>query len=211
VKDADEINLDELLDEQQKETQFATLEAIPDKPELFKITPWFPKRGCACQFALVIEKKNIQKLTRTGHRHPCCGKLLRVVEVEIKADSVMPLNEVLADLSRRASLQSPTRRAPAGRQQVARRRWTARSFRFQPLPIIIGDGPPTGWSGGDGDGDGDGDGYGDGYGNSQDYDECLDYCVSVCAQRKISGGMSPGQANRECEIECNGMCAHWMS
>jgi hypothetical protein len=75
------MNLDELLATQESSGQTATIEAVMDKPTHVKVTPWVEGRGCLCHLAIVIPKKAVKKVIPTGQKHPCCGKVLSVVEV----------------------------------------------------------------------------------------------------------------------------------
>jgi hypothetical protein len=49
-----DISLEELLAEQSKIVTFATIEAVPEKADFVKVTPWTLGRGCMCRFALEV-------------------------------------------------------------------------------------------------------------------------------------------------------------
>jgi hypothetical protein len=161
--DKEEITLAALLQEQEKKTLLATAEAVPGKPDMVKVTPWVPGRGCACQFAMVFQKTSIKKLTRTAHRHYCCGKMLSVVELEIKENAVVPLHEVFAAMARRAAVTAMPPRRPTSRFPFFLGRAGSRlprGFPRQDARFWL----PIEWTVG-GDGDGDGDGFGNLHGN----------------------------------------------
>ena len=149
-----DVGLDELLEIQKRQTLFATVEAVPEKSNAVKVTPWYPGRGCACGSSLVVDKKSIKKLTRTGRRHFCCGKLLSVVEIEIDVDAVMPLHEVFVLLARRAATKTRLRRRRVKRK-FRRGVGPIRAYLDTVLPIEK-------TTGGDGDGDGGNDYHGGG-------------------------------------------------
>jgi hypothetical protein len=166
-KKSADVTVEQLLEIQKRETLLATLEAVPEKPNLVKVTPWFPGRGCACSSSLVVEKRSIKKLTRTGRRHFCCGKLLTVVEVEIDGKAVISLSEVFALVIRRAAAGSRLRRRRVYRKG-RRVRDPVRAYFAKALPIDKtkdGDddgGVDGGDFGGGGDDGGDDDGGDDG-------------------------------------------------
>jgi hypothetical protein len=179
-----EISLDALLVEQSITVTLATVEAIPDKPDLVRVTPWIPARGCACRFALDVPKRDIGKLTRTEHRHFCCGKVLSVVEIEFKDESVLSVTSVFADLSRRAASTPP----PPQKGSRRPRRWPPRRSRFthRPIPIMwpnepVGDdGWGGSWGGGVDDGWG-GDPF-NGVGDPGSDSACVQECLGQFAQ-----------------------------
>jgi hypothetical protein len=105
------INLDEWLTEQEKNVVLATVEALPNNASEVKVTPWIAGRGCACHFGLILAKKCIREVKLTGQRHPCCGKMLNVVEITFKEGSTVPLEEVMSQLFQRAArtLRRPPR------------------------------------------------------------------------------------------------------
>jgi hypothetical protein len=98
-----DISLEELLAEQSKIVTLATIEAVPEKADFVKVTPWILGSGCMCRFALEVPKKDIASVVLTKHGYPCCGKDLSVVQVEFKESSVLPTAGVFANLSRLAS------------------------------------------------------------------------------------------------------------
>ena len=109
-----DISLEELLAEQSKPVTLATIEAVPEKSDFVKVTPWTSRRGCMCHLALEVPRKDIANVALTSHGHSCCGKSLRVVQVEFKESSVLPTATVFANLSRLASSDLEPRRSVAG-------------------------------------------------------------------------------------------------
>jgi hypothetical protein len=110
-----DISLEELLAEQSKIVTFATIEAVPEKTDFVKVTPWILGRGCMCRFALEVPKKDIANVVLTKHGYSCCGKDLSVVQVEFKESSVLPTASVFANLSRLVSSDLEPRRVPPAR------------------------------------------------------------------------------------------------
>jgi hypothetical protein len=66
------------------------------------LTPWVEHGGCQCSSALIIEKSQIKSVTKTEHRHFCCGKSLIVVEVNFAENASIPLSDVFAQASQAA-------------------------------------------------------------------------------------------------------------
>ncbi len=89
---------DEFLTEQEKGVFLATIEPIENDDKRVKVTPWRAGHGCLCQLSIVIPKEAIANVTPTGDRHPCCNKVLRVVEITFKEGSTMSLDEVFKNL-----------------------------------------------------------------------------------------------------------------
>ena len=74
------INIDEFLTEQSRAVLRATLEPVDDKDKV-RITPYLGGT-CGCTAALIVPKSMIAGVTPTGESHLCCGKVLRVVDIE---------------------------------------------------------------------------------------------------------------------------------
>lgn len=70
-----------------------------------RITPWVEGRGCLCEAALELPDSAIASVTPTDRRHSCCGKALRVVQVEFAADH-KNLTTVFEQLSTRSGHSS---------------------------------------------------------------------------------------------------------
>lgn len=79
------------------------MEAVPDKPDQVKMTPWQPQQGCLCHLSLVLPKSAIESVTPTGQKHPCCGKVLLVVEVKFKEGATLELRTIFDQLHSHAS------------------------------------------------------------------------------------------------------------
>src|SRR6185295_5329002 len=99
---AEKMALDDLLAAQSKESCIATVEPVKDEPDMVKITPWAKGVGCLCHLALKIPKAAIESVTPTGDIHYCCGKTLRVVEVQFREDSVISLTDLFAQVMQAA-------------------------------------------------------------------------------------------------------------
>jgi hypothetical protein len=56
---ADEITVDEHFSQQQETMNLFTLEQVPDKPQMVKVTPWVGSAGCQCSASLVIARDSI--------------------------------------------------------------------------------------------------------------------------------------------------------
>jgi hypothetical protein len=212
-----EIHLDELLADQSKVVTLATVEAIPDKPEIVSVTPWIPGHGCACQFALTIPKRAIGKLFSTEHRHNCCGKVLKVVEIEFREDSSLSVADIFADRSQQASALAnnfatrsryarPQHLQPRPRYFQSRfaRQYAPRLRYIRPrLPIMMDPfdpgHPPPGGGGGDDFGQPDPAGGGPYYTSGGDLDLWID-CYADCIA--AYGGHATAAQKNECDDWC---------
>jgi hypothetical protein len=76
----------------------ATLETSAHDAGKVKVTPWTPGGGCHCEAAIEIPKRVIAGLWPTDEVHWCCGKGLRVAEVEFVAEHTDVLHGVFAAL-----------------------------------------------------------------------------------------------------------------
>lgn len=92
------ISVDELLDVQKNLLGCpATIESVEGKPGVVKITPWVDGK-CQCRLAIEVPKTSIRQVTPTGETHKCCGKGLRVVEIQFKEGSTISLKDVFSQL-----------------------------------------------------------------------------------------------------------------
>lgn len=92
------LSIDELLSKQVEPSLLATVEAVQDKPELVKITPWRAAAGCLCHLSLRIPKGLLDGATPTGDMHVCCGKTLQVVQLHLKTGESLNLEDVIGQL-----------------------------------------------------------------------------------------------------------------
>ena len=60
----------------------ATIEPLPNDKSKVKVTPWTPRGGCHCGNSLEVPKAAIASVRPTESVHWCCGKGLRVAEVD---------------------------------------------------------------------------------------------------------------------------------
>lgn len=93
------ISIDELLTSQSRAGLRATLTAVDGQPEMVKVTPYLPGKGCQCRSAIKVLKTAIEDLTTTDETHACCGKILRVVEVSFKKDASVPVASLIEQMT----------------------------------------------------------------------------------------------------------------
>ncbi len=100
---ADKIGLDDFLKEQSATPTAlrATVEPTAQADEV-RVTPLLPGGTCPCGAGLNIPKASIAAVTPTGEHRDCCGKRLRVVDVEFAAEASV-LRSVFAQLIARAA------------------------------------------------------------------------------------------------------------
>jgi hypothetical protein len=96
------ISLEALLSEQKRQQLTGTIEEVAGDPKKVKITPWLPGGACMCQYAMNVPKSAIDSVMLTPHQHPCCGKMLRVVEISFKAAHSVSLEDVFGQLLSKA-------------------------------------------------------------------------------------------------------------
>lgn len=123
------ISIDALLSQQSglRPGTRATVKA--DSDDRVKVTPVTDGEGCACSYAITVNKADIDAVTPTGDTHDCCGERLLVVEVafanETVADIFRQLSEGSAKASQGQSLVTEARRKVLGgmrrRSQMGRR------------------------------------------------------------------------------------------
>ena len=110
-----DIGLEELLAEQSKIVTLATVEALPEKADFVKVTPWTLGRECTCHLGLEVPKSDIAKVVLTKYGYSCCGNALNVFQVEFPEISVLPTASVFAHLSRLALFDLQPRRSSQAR------------------------------------------------------------------------------------------------
>ncbi|MEU4546180.1 hypothetical protein [Nonomuraea dietziae] len=111
------ISLDDLIAQQEQQEQRglpSIVEAVADRPDHVKITPYAVGAGPLRSHAFVVPKDAVESVTTTEESHTCCGKKSPVVATTF-ADPI--LNDVLRQLSRAFPRDVP-RRSPraAGRR-----------------------------------------------------------------------------------------------
>jgi hypothetical protein len=82
-----EIPLDDLLNMQASSAQLAVVQGIDGDDSNVKVKPYVAGAGCSCDLELTIPKDAISRLVTTDETHPCCGKLLTVVQIEFSNDT----------------------------------------------------------------------------------------------------------------------------
>src|SRR5947207_138626 len=90
------LSVDAVLEEQGRAPAFlATLEALEDRPDKVKVTPWMPGDGCQCHLARAVPRAAIEA-ERTPHSHLCCGKTLPVWALHFREGATIPATELFA-------------------------------------------------------------------------------------------------------------------
>ena len=102
----EKLSLDEFLTQQTKVQLVGTLEANDSDSKKIKFTPWRPGTGCQCSASIMLPKSAIAAVTPTGDTHYCCGKTLRVVEVELLEGESLPIHDVVQQMLDKASAPS---------------------------------------------------------------------------------------------------------
>ncbi|GAA3467370.1 hypothetical protein [Nonomuraea roseola] len=105
------ISLDDLIAQQEQQGLPSIVEAVADRPDHVKITPYAVGAGPLRSHAFVVPKDAVESVTTTEESHTCCGKKSPVVETTF-ADPI--LNDVLQQLSRAFPRDVPRRSARAG-------------------------------------------------------------------------------------------------
>lgn len=75
----------------------ASIEYLPDEDNLVKITPLI-SNGCSGGHNLTLHKDSIGRIESTDQSFSCCGKILMVKKIYIKADTTIPVKEALNQL-----------------------------------------------------------------------------------------------------------------
>ncbi|MFC4115143.1 hypothetical protein [Nonomuraea zeae] len=116
------ISVDDLIAQQEQQGLPSIVEAVADRPDHVKITPYAAGAGPLRSYAFVVPKDAVETLTVTEESHTCCGRRTPVVETTF-ADPI--LNDVLRQLSkafpREVPRRSPRAAGPAPRSRRPRR------------------------------------------------------------------------------------------
>jgi hypothetical protein len=128
---AQRFSLDDFLKEQSKAVMKVTIEAIADKQDSVKLTPYVSGKGCLCNLSISVPRASVKSVGLTGETHLCCGKALRVVQVEFAEGQSITYSEMLEQLSTTAMSGHQEHVAPVSRHQPPSRR----SSRGQLLPL----------------------------------------------------------------------------
>ncbi|WP_157430935.1 hypothetical protein [Actinomadura macra] len=101
------ISLDDLIAQQEQQGLSSIVEAVADRPDHVKITPYVVGVGPLRAHAFVVPKDAVESVTGTEESSTCCdGKESSVVELTF-ADPI--LNDVLRQLSRAFPREAPWR------------------------------------------------------------------------------------------------------
>lgn len=101
----------EFLKDQDAGHLVATIERVQGEPGMVKVTPWVPNSGCLCHHSITVAEKSFKSVHPTGQSQYCCGKHLKVVEIQFKDDATMNTAEVFGHVARAASEENATRTA----------------------------------------------------------------------------------------------------
>jgi hypothetical protein len=122
------MRLDEFLEAQGRGVT-VTLQAIPDRPDLVRVTPHHGRGGCGCGSSFDLPRTMIVGVKGTGTHHFCCGKRLEVAIVEFAEDAAVPVAELMKPRTqhhRHRHRRGPRRHGRSGepdaRGMVGRRR-----------------------------------------------------------------------------------------
>jgi hypothetical protein len=88
-------DIDKVLEQQSRVPFLVAIDNVEGSQDLIKVTPWSSVGGCNCQNSLVIPKNAVEGIVPTQIRHPCCGKVFIVVDLQIKEDATMRVKDVL--------------------------------------------------------------------------------------------------------------------
>ena len=189
------IPLTQLLTEQSEPEDLYVLQSIEGDNENVKITPWDSSLRSICGQHLVVPRSAIKEIIKTQQQIQCCGKSLFITKVKFVEHKLLTYDELLKHiraerLKSKRYQQMPNAKLPA--KVVA--------LLSTVLPIMIGDGPPNSWSGGEGGDEGEGNGEGDD-GSEGGYDpDCFRNCQVMCS------GARNGADYRRCVQACREMC-----
>lgn len=135
----EKLSLDDFLEKQTSASLTnlkATVEAIKDEPDHVKITPWFSTMGCLCSMAIKVSKSAIASVSLTDDTHSCCGKVLRVVEVEFKEGEKISLDDLFTQLAMTAQSKSHSHEVPP-RVPEARMSYNQSYLGYGPNPHFL--------------------------------------------------------------------------
>jgi hypothetical protein len=100
---SDKLSIDDVLKTQSSSALRATVEAVEEKSDFVKITPWMGAGGCLCHLAIQLKKTSLDGVTVTSDTHVCCGKTLKVVELHFKKDAAIMLDDLFQQLHSNAT------------------------------------------------------------------------------------------------------------
>jgi hypothetical protein len=130
------MSLNQLLEDQAQQIFSGTIEAVEGKDHAIKLTPWLSGTGCLCHLAIVVPKESVTSVTTTEHVHLCCGKSLRVVEVEFAENATIPLKELVSQIMASAALAAERMQHIRDFAERAARRQIMPSYDFRGEPAI---------------------------------------------------------------------------
>lgn len=95
----DEVGLDALLAEQAAWSGRAIIEAIPDKPDMVKVTPLTPTLRARCGIDVTVPKSAIKRVKKLDKTVRCCGHHIQAVEIEFANEKMLTYADLLHALS----------------------------------------------------------------------------------------------------------------
>ena len=164
----------------------ATLEPVPDKPAMVRVTPFRDDHGCGCSSGFELAKRMIRSVIPTGKHHFCCGKRLEVAVIEFTGDASVRVADLISRAEHPHHVVRPAPSHPHGAGNYA----PGSGYAFQPrLAAGRGGGAgivgrwPIPWT------------------------PCTISCIEVCTQFCSDTGWDCCQWETRCAINCNGFAA----
>ncbi len=97
------VTVDEFLRSQVKITDLVTIQNVPTKPGVIRITPYLDDSfGCGCETGLEIPQSMVEAVTPTDQTHHCCGEILRVARVLFREEARLSVADIFAQFSAQA-------------------------------------------------------------------------------------------------------------
>lgn len=101
MADPEKIKLEVFLKKQERSRPalLVTIEPVESDKDKIKITPWSQNHGCACASSILIPKNSVESVEITSHEHHCCGKILKVVSLNLKSDATISLADIITQIA----------------------------------------------------------------------------------------------------------------
>lgn len=97
------ISVDDLLSQQSGLQPGFRATVKIDSDDRVKVTPVTAGLGCACPYAVTVDKAAIEGVVPTGDTRDCCGERLLVVEVAFADETVADIFRQLSEASARSA------------------------------------------------------------------------------------------------------------
>ena len=159
----------------------ATLEPVPDKPAMVRVTPFRDDHGCGCSSGFELAKRMIRSVIPTGKHHFCCGKRLEVAVIEFTEDASVPVADLISR-AERPTHTGPHPHAEAHQARVGGRPFPARTAagRSAAHPALVGRWPIP-------------------------FTNCELECIEVCTEFCSDTGWDCCGWETRCVINCDGI------